>query len=167
VTPPLSSNDRFPSIWMPPVELWNLRALLRHRDQWVRVRARVKSAARARTRPWSSPHGRTVDARGSDHADTARCCLRMLLSTLTATVGVSASTRAVARKLGYQSLDSLMRSDRLRRVLPSHAIARDGAVTPVCGDACVEIWTGEPMTGKMKIDPPALRGVRMSHHGPP
>ena len=40
----LLSNDRFPSIWMPPVELWDLRALLRHRDQWVRMRARVKNA---------------------------------------------------------------------------------------------------------------------------
>jgi transposase len=40
----LLSEDRFPAIWMPPSELWDLRALLRHRDQWVRMRARVKNA---------------------------------------------------------------------------------------------------------------------------
>ena len=40
----LLSDHRFPSIWMPPTELWDLRALLRHRDQWVRMRARVKNA---------------------------------------------------------------------------------------------------------------------------
>jgi transposase len=40
----LLSEDRFPSIWMPPAELADLRALLRHRDQWVRMRARVKNA---------------------------------------------------------------------------------------------------------------------------
>jgi transposase len=40
----LLSNDRFPAIWMPALELWDLRALLRHRDQWVRMRARVKNA---------------------------------------------------------------------------------------------------------------------------
>ena len=34
----------FPSIWMPPAELCDLRALLRHRDQWVRLRTRVKNA---------------------------------------------------------------------------------------------------------------------------
>ena len=40
----LLSTDRFPAIWMPPRELWDLRALLRHRDQWVRLRTRVKNA---------------------------------------------------------------------------------------------------------------------------
>jgi transposase len=40
----LLTEDRFPSIWMPPAELCDLRALLRHRDQWVRMRARVKNA---------------------------------------------------------------------------------------------------------------------------
>jgi transposase len=40
----LLSEDRFPSIWMPSSELCDLRALLRHRDQWVRMRARVKNA---------------------------------------------------------------------------------------------------------------------------
>jgi transposase len=40
----LLTEDRFPSIWMPTAELCDLRALLRHRDQWVRMRTRVKNA---------------------------------------------------------------------------------------------------------------------------
>jgi transposase len=40
----LLAEDRFPAIWMPPSELCDLRALLRHRDHWVRMRARVKNA---------------------------------------------------------------------------------------------------------------------------
>jgi transposase len=40
----LLAEDRFPAIWMPPTELCDLRALLRHRDQWVRMRTRVKNA---------------------------------------------------------------------------------------------------------------------------
>ena len=40
----LLTEDRFPAIWMPPSELRGLRELLRHRDQWVRMRARVKNA---------------------------------------------------------------------------------------------------------------------------
>jgi transposase len=40
----LLSTDRLPSIWIPPLDLRDLRALLRHRDQWVRMRARVKNA---------------------------------------------------------------------------------------------------------------------------
>ena len=47
----LLSTDRFPAIWMPPLELWDLRALLRHRDQWVRLRTRVKNALQGSRSP--------------------------------------------------------------------------------------------------------------------
>lgn len=35
-------EDRFPSIWMPSTEQRDLRTLLRHRQQWVRMRTRVQ-----------------------------------------------------------------------------------------------------------------------------
>src|ERR1700729_4115394 len=31
-------EGRFPAIWLPPKELQDLRSLLRHRHQWVRLR---------------------------------------------------------------------------------------------------------------------------------
>src|SRR6202162_2328011 len=40
-------EDRFPAIWLPAKELQDLRALLRHRHQWVRMRTRVQNALRA------------------------------------------------------------------------------------------------------------------------
>ncbi len=40
----LLTDDRFPAIWMPSAELADVRALLMHRDQWVRMRTRVKNA---------------------------------------------------------------------------------------------------------------------------
>src|SRR4029453_2920958 len=40
----LLTEDRFPSIWMPSSELRDLRALLLHRHQWVRMRTRVMNA---------------------------------------------------------------------------------------------------------------------------
>jgi transposase len=40
----LLTQDRFPSIWMPSAELGDLRALLLHRQQWVRIRTRVMNA---------------------------------------------------------------------------------------------------------------------------
>jgi hypothetical protein len=40
----LLAEERFPEIWMPSAELRDLRALLRHCDQWVRLRTRVKNA---------------------------------------------------------------------------------------------------------------------------
>ncbi len=35
-------ENRFPTIWMPSTEQRDLRALLRHRHQWVRLRSRVQ-----------------------------------------------------------------------------------------------------------------------------
>ena len=38
----LLSENRFPTIWMPSIEPRDLRTLLRHRHQWVRMRTRVQ-----------------------------------------------------------------------------------------------------------------------------
>jgi transposase len=38
----LLAENRFPSIWMPSTEQGDLRTLLRHRHQWVRMRSRVQ-----------------------------------------------------------------------------------------------------------------------------
>jgi transposase len=38
----LLAEDRFPSIWVPSTEQRDLRTLLRHRHQWVRMRTRVQ-----------------------------------------------------------------------------------------------------------------------------
>jgi transposase len=43
----LLAEDRFPTIWMPSTELRDLRALLMHRHQWVRMRTRVQNALHA------------------------------------------------------------------------------------------------------------------------
>jgi transposase len=40
-------ENRFPSIWLPSKELLDLRALLLHRHQWVRMRTRVQNALQA------------------------------------------------------------------------------------------------------------------------
>lgn len=37
-------EHRFPSIWQPSTELRDLRALLLHRHEWVRMRTRVRNA---------------------------------------------------------------------------------------------------------------------------
>jgi len=43
----LLAENRFPSIWLPSRELLDLRALLLHRHQWVRMRTRVQNALQA------------------------------------------------------------------------------------------------------------------------
>jgi transposase len=43
----LLAENRFPSIWQPSKELLDLRALLLHRHQWVRLRTRIQNALQA------------------------------------------------------------------------------------------------------------------------
>lgn len=40
-------ENRFPTIWMPTKELLDLRTLLLHRHQWVRIRTRIQNALQA------------------------------------------------------------------------------------------------------------------------
>ena len=40
----LLAEGRFPAIWLPSQELQDLRSLLRHRHQWVRMRTRIQNA---------------------------------------------------------------------------------------------------------------------------
>src|SRR5688572_19758134 len=40
-------DERFPAIWMPSTEFRDLRALLLHRHQWVRMRTRVQNGLQA------------------------------------------------------------------------------------------------------------------------
>ena len=39
-------ENRFPAIWLPSKQLQDLRALLRHRHQWVRMRTRIQMRCR-------------------------------------------------------------------------------------------------------------------------
>jgi len=50
----LLAEDRFPSIWMPSTEQRNLRALLLHRHQWVRMRTIVRNGLQAIARASAS-----------------------------------------------------------------------------------------------------------------
>jgi len=40
-------EERFPAIWLPTKELLDLRALLRHRHQWVSLRVKIQNALQA------------------------------------------------------------------------------------------------------------------------
>ena len=40
-------EERFPTIWLPTKELLDLRALLRHRHQWVGLRVKIQNALQA------------------------------------------------------------------------------------------------------------------------
>ena len=43
----LLAENRFPAIWLPTKELLDLRALVLHRHQWVRIRTRIQNTLQA------------------------------------------------------------------------------------------------------------------------
>ena len=112
----LLTDDRFPAIWMPSAELADVRALLLHRDQWVRMRTRVKKALqglalahglRRRAGLWSRRGQATLAALPlAPHAADRRAHLQALHDHLTAhineldqQVGAQATERPQARRL--------------------------------------------------------------------
>jgi hypothetical protein len=58
----LLAENRFPTIWMPSSEQRDLRTLLRHRHQWVRLRSRVQQINS--TQPRSQERARAMEPRG-------------------------------------------------------------------------------------------------------
>jgi len=84
----LLAEHRFPSIWQPSTELRDLRALLLHRHEWVRMRTRVRNALqsialahgiRRRAGLWSRNGQATLRALPlAPHAADRRAALQML-----------------------------------------------------------------------------------------
>jgi transposase len=109
-------EERFPAIWMPSTEVRDLRALLLHRHQWVRMRTRVQHALQAmalsqglRRGPtlWSHDGQATLAALPlPPHAAHRRSELQMLYQHLAAQVALlddrvtqAAAQRASAARL--------------------------------------------------------------------
>ena len=57
-------ENRFPAIWLPSKELQDLRSLLRHRHQWVRMRTRIQNALQSIALANGLRRGTSLSARG-------------------------------------------------------------------------------------------------------
>ncbi len=64
----LQVENRFPSIWMPSTELRDLRALLLHRHQWVRMRTRVQNSLQAMALSHGLRRGQTLWSQAGQQA---------------------------------------------------------------------------------------------------
>ena len=58
----LLAEDRFPAIWTPSTEYRDLRSLLLHRHQWVRMRTRVQNALHAIVLAHGVLHGLSAES---------------------------------------------------------------------------------------------------------
>src|SRR5437660_5293554 len=67
----LQVENRFPAIWMPSTELRDLRTLLLHRHQWVRMRTRVQNALQAIALSHGLRRGKTLWSQLGQHTMAA------------------------------------------------------------------------------------------------
>src|SRR6201987_3685174 len=61
-------ENRFPSIWMPSSEQRDVRALILHRHQWVRIRTRVQNALQAIALSHGLRRGSSLWSEAGQHA---------------------------------------------------------------------------------------------------
>jgi len=64
----LLTENRFPTIWMPSTEQRDLRTLLRHRHQWVRLRSRVQHTLQSMALNHGLRRGRSLWSQAGQHA---------------------------------------------------------------------------------------------------
>src|ERR1700723_3446914 len=64
----LLSENRFPTIWMPSTEQRDLRTLLRHRHQWVRMRSRVQHTLQSIALNHGLRRGHALWSQANQHA---------------------------------------------------------------------------------------------------
>jgi transposase len=130
--------NRFPSIWMPSAELRDLRALLLHRDQWVRIRTRVQNALQSIALANGLRRGPTLWSRAGQavltalplqpHGADRRSELQALLAYL---------------KEQIEQLNARVEAEARRRPVASRLMTHPG-VGPVTALA-TEVFLGDPM----------------------
>ena len=64
----LLAENRFPTIWMPSSEQRDLRTLLRHRHQWVRLRSRVQHTLQSMALNHGLRRGHSLWSQAGQHA---------------------------------------------------------------------------------------------------
>jgi transposase len=64
----LLAENRFPTIWMPSTEQRDLRTLLRHRHQWVRLRSRVQHTLQSMALNHGFRRGHALWSQANQHA---------------------------------------------------------------------------------------------------
>jgi transposase len=64
----LLAENRFPTIWMPSSEQRDLRTLLRHRHQWVRLRSRVQHTLQSIALNHGLKRGHSLWSQAGQHA---------------------------------------------------------------------------------------------------
>ena len=133
----LLAENRFPAIWTPSTELRDLRALLLHRHQWVRLRTRVQNALHAIALGYGVQRGHALWKRGG----------QTMLASLP--LPPHASHRRDELQALYQHLDEQLGrlDDRVKHAAAQRPRATDLMTHPGVGHVtalATEVFLGDP-----------------------
>lgn len=130
-------ENRFPSIWMPSTEQHDLRVLLLHRHQWVRMRTRVQNTLQAIALSNGLRRGSTLWSQAGQQAIAS---LPLTPNAAHRRTQLQTMYRRLDRQIG--KLDERVRDQALRRpgakLLMTHPGV--GAVTALATD----VFLGDP-----------------------
>ena len=114
----LLAENRFPRIWLPSKELQDLRALLRHRHQWVRIRTRIQNAMQAialanglRLRSLAVEPGRTKQDSGVAVGATYRLSAKRVASDVREVRGGDRKAKPASRGASLRTSRSTVADD--------------------------------------------------------
>ncbi len=130
-------ENRFPSIWMPSTEQRDLRALLLHRHQWVRMRTRVQNALQAIALSHGLRRGSTL---WSQAGQDVIASLRLEPNAAHRRTQLQMLYRRLDRQIG--KLDERVRDQALRRPGAKLLMTHPG-VGPVTALA-TDVFLGDP-----------------------
>jgi transposase len=130
-------ENRFPSIWMPSTEQHDLRVLLLHRHQWVRMRTRVQNTLQAIALSQGLRRGATLWSQAGQQAVAA---LSLAPNAAHRRTQLQMLYRRLDRQIGQ--LDERVRDQALRRPGAMLLMTHPG-VGPVTALA-TEVFLGDP-----------------------
>src|SRR6516164_1360994 len=125
----LLAENRFPTIWMPSTEQRDLRTLLRHRHQWVRLRSRVQHTLQSMALNHGLRRGHALRALPlAPHASERRAALLSLYPRLQESIG----------ELDQQVSQQVQQHPQARRLLTHPGV---GPITALA----TEVFLGDPL----------------------
>jgi len=152
-------ENRFPAVWMPSTDLRELRALLLHRHQWVRMRTRVQHSLQAIALGHGIRRGhRLWNQTGNDMAAIA--AMSLLPHAARRRAELHARYRTLDDQVGH--LDELVSEEAGKRPGATMLMTHPG-VGPVTALA-TDVFLGDPSRfadGKARVAAARKLGIRL------
>ena len=134
----LLAENRFPTIWMPSTEQRDLRSLLRHRQQWVRMRSRVQHTLQSMALNHGLRLGHSLWSQAGQHALQALPLAPHASRRRTALLTLYPRLQKSIDELDQQVSEQANRHPQARRLMTHPGV---GPVTALA----TEVFLGDPL----------------------